>query len=42
LSPTRRSRGQRYIGLPEREVSLVDPSIDELGAALEEALRHAL
>jgi hypothetical protein len=42
LSPTRRGRGQRYIGLPEREVSLVEPSIDELGAALEEAIRHAL
>ncbi|HEX4492223.1 MAG TPA: hypothetical protein VH914_13525 [Acidimicrobiia bacterium] len=42
ISPTRRGRGQRYIGLPDREVSLLEPPVDELGAALEDAIRSAL
>jgi hypothetical protein len=42
VSPTRRGRGQHYVGLPEREVSLVEPSSEELGLALEDAIRHAL
>jgi hypothetical protein len=42
VSPTKRGRGQRYVGLPEHEIALIDPSSDELGIALEDSIRHAL
>ena len=42
VSPTKRGRGQRYEGLPDLETALIEPTIDELGIAVEDAIRRAL